>query len=58
MTEYTTSPAESLAGIAIRELGDESRWTEIRDLNNKEHPEMSSFDYYPVGSVIQLPDRE
>jgi len=54
--EYTTKPAESLAGIAIRELGDESRWKEIRDLNSDIYPDMMSWVYYPVGTVLKLPD--
>ena len=52
---YKTSEAESLAGIAIRELHDESLWTEIRDLNAKRFPDMCSSDYFPVESIIELP---
>lgn len=52
---YTTQPAESLAGIALRQLKDESRWVEIRDINAHAFPDMRSHSYYPAGSVIKLP---
>jgi nucleoid-associated protein YgaU len=52
---YTTKPAESLAGIALRELGDESRWVEIAKLNEEMFPDMRRSDYYPCGAVIELP---
>lgn len=54
-TDYLTSPGESLAGIAARELGDARRWTEIRDYNAKAFPGMQHHDYYPVGTTIRLP---
>lgn len=54
--KYTTMPGDSLAGIAHRELGDNSRWAEIRDLNSDAFPYMRSFEYYPVGSSIILPE--
>ncbi|HGM5695299.1 TPA: hypothetical protein ACKPZN_001704 [Pseudomonas aeruginosa] len=52
---YTTRPAESLAGIALRQLKDESRWVEIRDINAHAFPDMQSHNYYPVGTMIKLP---
>lgn len=52
---YTTQPAESLAGIALRQLKDESRWVEIRDINAHAFPDMQSHSYYPAGTVIKLP---
>ncbi|EPO7918093.1 LysM peptidoglycan-binding domain-containing protein [Pseudomonas aeruginosa] len=52
---YTTRPAESLAGIALRQLKDESRWVEIRDINAHAFPNMQSHSYYPAGTVIKLP---
>ena len=58
MRWYITKPAESIVGIALRELGDESRWQEIRDLNVEEYPAMLGPDYYPVGTAIVLPERE
>ncbi len=51
---YTTRPAESLAGIALRQLKDESRWVEIRDINAHAFPDMQSHSYYPAGTVIKL----
>jgi hypothetical protein len=55
--KYQTSPAESLAGIALRELGDETLWLEIARLNSLKFPEMSANDYYPVGTYIILPQQ-
>ncbi|MFU5049302.1 LysM peptidoglycan-binding domain-containing protein [Pseudomonas aeruginosa] len=52
---YTTRPAESLAGISLRQLKDESRWVEIRDINAHAFPDMQSHSYYPAGTVIKLP---
>ncbi|WP_330114117.1 hypothetical protein SA496_15730 [Pseudomonas sp. JS3066] len=52
---YTTQPGESLAGIALRQLKDESRWVEIRDLNARPFPDMGPHDYYPVGTVLDMP---
>lgn len=52
---YTTQPAESLAGMAARQLKDESRWIEIRDANAQAFPDMGPSDYYPVGSIIKIP---
>ncbi|MEW3694977.1 hypothetical protein QOZ28_17885 [Pseudomonas aeruginosa] len=52
---YTTRPAESLAGIALRQLKEESRWVEIRDINAPAFPDMQSHSYYPAGTVIKLP---
>ncbi|WP_058127832.1 hypothetical protein [Pseudomonas aeruginosa] len=52
---YTTRPAESLAGIALRQLKDESRWVEIRDINAHALPDMQSHSYYPAGTMIKLP---
>lgn len=53
--EYVTTPAESVSGIAFRELRDPARWVEIRDLNALEHPEMGPHDYYPVGTKLRMP---
>lgn len=52
---YTTQPAESLAGMAARQLMDKKRWIEIRDANSSEFPDMGPHDYYPVGSMIRIP---
>ncbi|SDF23543.1 phage protein NinX family protein [Phytopseudomonas seleniipraecipitans] len=53
---YTTNPGESVMGIALRELKDEKRWTEIRDHNAEAHPDMGPHDYYPVGTVLAMPE--
>lgn len=55
-TRYKTSAAESLAGIAIRQLGDQLLWVEVARLNSLEHPDMHPNDYYPVGTVLILPN--
>ena len=52
---YVTTPGESVAGIAARQLGDQSRWIEIRDLNALEFPDMGPHDYYPVGTKLVMP---
>lgn len=52
---YTTRPAEAVAGIALRQLGDESRWVEIRDLNSHAFPGIGPHDYYPVGTLLRMP---
>lgn len=52
---YETLPGESLMGIALRQLKDESRWTEIRDLNADRFPDMGPHDYYPLGTALLLP---
>ena len=54
---YVTSAGESLAGIAMRELGDENRWEEIRDLNDEDFPDMGGSDYYPVGTHLVMPEK-
>lgn len=53
---YTTSAGESIAGIALRQLGTEDRWTEIRDLNEARFPGMQQHEYYPVGTVLLMPE--
>ena len=52
---YVTTPGESVAGIALRQLGDESRWEEISDLNAHAFPDMGPHDYYPVGTELVMP---
>ena len=42
-------------GIALRRLANETRWTEIRDLNAEKYPYMVATDYYPVGTSIEIP---
>lgn len=55
--KYKTSAAESLSGIALRQLGDETLWVEIERLNSLKFPTMRAHDYYPVGTYILLPKR-
>lgn len=57
MATYKTQPGDSVAGIALRQLKDESRWKEIADLNSERHPDMLPPDYYPVGTTLILPER-
>lgn len=56
MNTYVTQAGESIAGIALRRLANETRWAEIRDLNAAKYPDMVATDYYPVGTSIELPD--
>jgi len=55
-TQYKTNPAESILGIAMRELKDEKLWVEISRLNSHEFPDMSPHDYYPVGTILIIPN--
>lgn len=52
---YTTQPGESVAGIALRELGTDERWHEIAKLNEDRFPHMIHNEYYPVGTVLKMP---
>lgn len=52
---YKTKPGDSVMGIALRQLKDESRWVEIRDLNAQAFPDIGPHDYYPVGTLLKLP---
>lgn len=54
MTTYTTQPGESVAGIALRQLGDENAWKRILACNPKFH-DLLAPDYFPVGTVLVLP---
>jgi hypothetical protein len=57
-THYTTNPAESVAGIALRQLGDERLWVEIARLNSLKFPDVNANDYYPVGTMLVIPLRK
>lgn len=53
---HTTQGGESLAGIALRQCGNESHWRDIIALN----PDFSGWlppDYFPVGTVLKLPPK-
>jgi len=52
---HTTNPGESIRGVALRQLGNESRWREIYDLNAPEFLDMNQDDYYPTGTLLSLP---
>lgn len=55
--QYVTKRGDSVMGIAMRELGDESRWREIVQANSQKFGDlMRSCDYYPVGTVLLLPN--
>ena len=51
---HKTRPAESLAGIALRKLGDETLWTQIAKLNSLKFPDMGPHNYYPVNTEIVI----
>lgn len=53
---YTTKPGESVMGIALRECGSEAEWRHILACNPK-FAELLPNDYFPVGTVINLPAR-
>lgn len=55
---YTTMPGESLMGIALRQLGNEKRWQEIKFLNQDRFPSMLPHDYYPVGTQLTMPNKD
>ncbi len=52
---YVTQPGEMIAGIALRQLGAESRWPEIADLNAGEWAGMGPNDMYPPGTKLRIP---
>lgn len=44
-------------GIANRELNSSDRWEEIAALNADRFPDMRHYDYYPVGTQLNMPVR-
>lgn len=44
-------------GIANRELNSSDRWEEIAALNADRFPDMRHYDYYPVGTQLNMPAR-
>ncbi|PFH12910.1 hypothetical protein [Burkholderia sp. JKS000303] len=53
---HTTQPGESVAGIALRQCGNEDQWRSIIALN-PEFSDHTACDYFPVGTVLTLPPR-
>lgn len=51
---YTTQPAESVMGIALRQCGNEMEWRHILACN-PEFARMLPHEYFPVGTVLILP---
>ncbi|MBR8150020.1 hypothetical protein [Burkholderia vietnamiensis] len=51
---YTTQPAESVMGIALRKCGNEMEWRHILACN-PEFARMLPHEYFPVGTVLNLP---
>lgn len=54
---YTTKPAESVMGIALRQCGNEDAWRQILAWNPR-FEFLASCDYFPVGTVLVMPPRE
>jgi len=50
--KYSVGTAESFKGIALRELGDESRWIEIAMINEGAMPGL--YPFFP-GETINMP---
>lgn len=57
LTTYITTPGESIMGIALRQLGSEKRWQEIKCLNADKFPNILPHDYYPVGTTLIMPSK-
>jgi hypothetical protein len=51
---YTTQPGESVAGIALRQCGDEKAWRHILACNPT-FSDLLPHEYFPVGTVLMLP---
>ncbi|HDR9026785.1 TPA: hypothetical protein QDB14_000952, partial [Burkholderia vietnamiensis] len=51
---YTTQPAESVMGIALRQCGNEMEWRHILACN-PEFARKLPHEYFPVGTVLTLP---
>lgn len=56
-TKYTTQPGESVMGIAMRQLGDRTRWVEILELNAR-FEDLGPHEYFPVNTEINLPSKK
>lgn len=53
--KYVTRCGEMVAGIALRQLGAEKRWVEIRDLNAHAFPGIGANDMYPPYTELIMP---
>jgi hypothetical protein len=51
---YTTQPGESVAGIALRQCGNEAEWRHILACN-PQFADMLPHEYFPVGTVLTMP---
>lgn len=51
---YTTQPAESVMGIALRQCGNEKEWRNILACNPT-FADLLPHEYFPVGTVLTLP---
>jgi hypothetical protein len=51
---YTTTPGESVMGIALRQCGNEDEWRHILACNPR-FADLLPHDYFPVGTVLILP---
>jgi hypothetical protein len=55
---YVTGPSESLAGIALREMGKEEYWQYISEYNADRFPGMGPNDYYPLGTTLLMDESD
>jgi len=51
---YTTKAGEAVAGIALRQCGNEKEWRHILACN-PQFADLLPSDYFPVGTVLTLP---
>jgi hypothetical protein len=51
---YTTKAGEAVAGVALRQCGNESEWRHILACNPK-FADLLPSDYFPAGTVLTLP---
>ena len=51
--DYTVQKGDTMFGIARTQLGNQSRWKEIRDMN----PEIKDSNTLKAGQVIKIPEK-